>query len=143
MPRMGYLVASLAAICWGFVYAQTQTIVDKISPIAALSSFYIIGAIVLAPAFIINHKDVTQLVIANPGNFFISVAASIVAEFLIIWSISLLGGAEAAFIEISYPLWTVLFSILLVKFIPNIQVILGGILIMIGSYIISKYSGLN
>jgi drug/metabolite transporter (DMT)-like permease len=65
------------------------------------------------------------------------------AEFLIIWSISLLGGAEAAFIEISCPLWTIVFSFLLLKFVPNAQVIFGGILIIIGSYIISKYSGIT
>lgn len=143
MPKLGYLVASLAAICWGFVYAQTQTILDKISPVAALSSFYMIGAVLLAPAFFINQKEITSLILTNPGNFFLTIATTILAEFLIIWSISLLGGAEAAFIEISYPLWTIVFSFLLLKFVPNAQVIFGGILIMIGSYIISKYSGIT
>jgi uncharacterized membrane-anchored protein len=56
VPKLGYLVASLAAICWGFVYAQTQTILDKIYPVAALSSFYMIGAVLLAPAFFLIKK---------------------------------------------------------------------------------------
>ena len=130
----------MAAICWGFVYAQTENILEKMSPIASLASFYIFGGIFLFPFFILNRKEIFNTITTNTGNFFLTAAMTMVAEFLIIWSISLLGGSEAAFMEVSYPLWTVLFSLIILGSIPNIHTILGGILIMIGSYVISKYS---
>lgn len=140
MSRYGHLVAIMAAICWGFVYAQTENILEKMSPIASLASFYIFGGIFLFPFFILNRKEIFNTITTNTGNFFLTAVMTMVAEFLIIWSISLLGGSEAAFMEISYPLWTVLFSLIILGSIPNIHTILGGILIMIGSYVISKYS---
>ena len=141
MMKNGYLVAALASVCWGYVYAQTENILEKMSPMAALASFYVFGGIFLFPFFIINKKEIFNTVTTNPGNFFSTAIMIMAAEFLIIWSISLLGGSEAAFMEISYPLWTVLFSLIILGVFPNIQTILGGILIMIGSYIISKFSG--
>jgi drug/metabolite transporter (DMT)-like permease len=140
VSRYGHLVAIMAAICWGFVYAQTENILEKMSPIASLASFYIFGGIFLFPFFILNRKEIFNTITTNTGNFFLTAVMTMVAEFLIIWSISLLGGSEAAFMEISYPLWTVLFSLIILGSIPNIHTILGGILIMIGSYVISKYS---
>ena len=137
----GHIVAALAAICWGYVYAQTENILEKMTPIAALASFYAFGGIILFPLFLINKKEIFNVVTTDTGNFFSMAIMTMAAEFLIIWSISLLGGSEAAFMEISYPIWTVLFSLIILGSVPNIQVIFGGILIMVGSYIISKFSG--
>lgn len=137
----GHIVAALAAICWGYVYAQTENILEKISPIAALASFYIFGGVILLPLFIYSKKEIFNAVTTDTSNFFSMAIMTMVAEFLIIWSISLLGGSEAAFMEISYPIWTILFSLIIFGSIPNIQVIFGGILIMVGSYIISRFSG--
>jgi drug/metabolite transporter (DMT)-like permease len=137
----GHIVAALAAICWGYVYAQTENILEKMTPIAALASFYVFGGIILFPLFLINKKEIFNAVTTDTSNFFSMAIMTMAAEFLIIWSISLLGGSEAAFMEISYPIWTVLFSLIIFGSVPNIQVIFGGILIMVGSYIISKFSG--
>jgi drug/metabolite transporter (DMT)-like permease len=141
MVKYGHLVALLAAVCWGYVYAQTENILEKMSPIASLSTFYVIGGILLFPLFILNKKEIFTTALTSPGSLFSTALIIMAAEFLIIWSISLLGGYEAAFMEISYPLWTVIFSVIILGLTPNIQTIFGGLLIMIGSYIISKFSG--
>ncbi len=59
-----------------------------------------------------------------------------VADILIMWSIYLLGGTEAGLIEVSYPLWTAIFSYLWYKKSLPTTSILGGILIMLGIYLI-------
>lgn len=141
MNKFGILIANLAAICWGYVYAQTENIMEKMSPIASLASFYVFGGIFLFPLFLLNRKEIFDVATNHSFNFFSTAIIIMLAEFLIIYSIKLMGGSEAAFIEISYPFWTVLFSFLIFKSAPNPYTIFGGVMIMIGSYFISKNSG--
>lgn len=141
MNKIGILIANLAALCWGYVYSQTENIMEKMSPLASLSSFYVFGGIFLFPLFILNKKEIVDVSTNHSFEFFSTAIAIMIAEFLIIYSIKLLGGVEASFIEISYPLWTVLFSFFIFRSLPNINTVMGGILIMIGSYFIAKNSG--
>ncbi len=138
MNKAGIIIANLAAICWGFVYAQTEAVVNKLSPLTTLSAFYIFGAIILSPVFIMNKHEILSLDKNGIKELGLAVIGTMIAELLIIYSIKFLGGSEASFIEISYPLWTIIFSMILLKSYPNYQMIAGGIMIMIGSYIISR-----
>jgi drug/metabolite transporter (DMT)-like permease len=58
------------------------------------------------------------------------------AALSILASIQLLGAGKSAVLEISYPLFVAVFSVLLFKGQLQSQVVLGGIFIFIGSAII-------
>lgn len=141
MKNYGFLIANLAAICWGYTYAQTENLLEKISPIAYLASSYLFGTIIFLPFLILKKDEIKNVVVNNTFDFFSTAVVITLAELFIIWSISLMGGTESAFIEVSYPIWTILFTFLILKTMPSLPVMMGGALIMIGSYIISRYSG--
>jgi drug/metabolite transporter (DMT)-like permease len=138
MRKLGMLVALAAAVSWGFVYATTQEIVDRLPPIAALAMIYWLGAIALLPVAIWHGPAIVADVVQNPGPTTMLLASVVVAEFFIIWSIQLLGGVDAGLIEISYPVWTMLFLFLLKNERPTLHTVLGALLVMLGLGILAK-----
>lgn len=130
--KPGMIVAMLAALAWGFVYAATEKIVERMNPVSAIVSFYAAGVFLTLPLLVLNRADIVQGISADPKTFFATTVAIMGAEFLIVWSISLLGGTEAALVEVSYPLWTALFLFLLYGQKPSWEVFVGGVLIMAG-----------
>jgi drug/metabolite transporter (DMT)-like permease len=138
MRKLGMLVALAAAVSWGFVYATTQEIVDRLPPIATLAMIYWLGAIALLPVAIWHGPAIVADVVQNPGPTAMLLASVVVAEFFIIWSIQLLGGVDAGLIEISYPVWTMLFLFLLKNERPTLHTVLGALLVMLGLGILAK-----
>lgn len=141
-----YFYAIFAAVVWGLDYSLGERIVQaKISPITILSLQMLIGSIIfLAVGWrnhwttdihnILHNKELLWLVLAtlitfNMGNLFI---------FL---SIQAKNATLACFIELSYPIFTILFTWLLFKNNHfNLYSIAGGILIFSGVCIMSLFS---
>lgn len=68
----------------------------------------------------------------------ISTILAIVANFFIFSSIKLLDASTASILEISYPFFVILFTMLFFRTVPNLYFFLGAVLIFFGSLIIIK-----
>jgi drug/metabolite transporter (DMT)-like permease len=141
--KLGLVVATVAAIAWGYVYATKDNLVQSMNPLSLLAAFYITGAVILLPVAVYNRADMMGGVLANPNEFATAVVGVLVAEICIIWSISLLGGLEAGLVEVSYPIWTALALYLFYGKTPSMGTVLGGALVMTGIAVIalSKSAG--
>jgi len=139
--RLGVIVATVAAVGWGYVYATMQQVTERMSPVAALTAYYVYGGILLLPVFVLRWGEIQSGIVADPRTFVLSASAVLVAEFAILWSVSLLGGADAGLIEVSYPLWTMLFLFLILGERPSMASMAGGTLIMAGIIVIARWGG--
>lgn len=139
--RLGMLVATVAAVGWGYVYATMQQVTERMSPVAALAAYYAFGGLLLAPFAVARWGEIYAGVAADPRTFFLSASAVLVAEFAILWSVSLMGGADAGLVEVSYPLWTMLFLFLILGERPSTASLVGGVLIMSGIFVIGRWGG--
>ncbi len=138
MRKTGMLIALCAAISWGYVYATTQEVVERLPPIATLAMIYWLGALLLTPVAYWYGPDILWDVMKYPTSTASTVLAVIVAEFFIIWSIQLLGGVDAGLVEISYPVWTMMFLYLLKDQKPSIESIVGAVLVGAGLLLLSR-----
>jgi len=138
MRKLGMLVALAAAVSWGFVYATTQEVVDRLPPIATLAMIYWLGGIALLPVAFWHGPAIVADVVQNPGPVAMLLISVVVAEFFIIWSIQLLGGVDAGLVEISYPLWTMLFLYLLKDQKPSVETIAGAVLVGAGLLLLAR-----
>lgn len=138
MRKTGMLIALLAAIAWGYVYATTQEVVERLPPIATLAMIYWLGAIVLTPVAYWYGPEILWDVMRYPTSTASTVFSVIVAEFFIIWSIQLLGGVDAGLVEISYPVWTMMFLYLLKGQKPSTESIVGAVLVGAGLLLLSR-----
>lgn len=132
MRYLGILISTFAAITWGFVYASTEKVLEKMSPISSVALFYYIGAVIMLPLIITNKQEIIQGLTLAPKELLFTTIMILLAEFLIMWSISLLGGTDAALIEVSYPIWTAIFLYLFSGKSVSFETIIGGIFIFTG-----------
>lgn len=139
--RLGMVVATVAAVGWGYVYATMQQLTERMSPVATLAAYYVAGGVALAPFAVARWSEIQAAVAADPRTFWSSTAAVVVAEFAIIWSVSLMGGASAGLVEVSYPLWTAVFLYLVLGERPTVATLLGGTLILAGTFVIGRWGG--
>jgi drug/metabolite transporter (DMT)-like permease len=135
--RFGVLVAAAAGLLWGYVYATKDNLLQSVHPLGMLAAFYIAGTVVLAPVAFYFRHDMVQIATTNTHEFVTAVAAILLAEFCIMWSIALLGGTDAGLIEVCYPLWTALFAYLVYNKTPSTGTLVGGLLIMAGIAVIA------
>lgn len=135
--KFGVVVATVAAIAWGYVYATKDNLVQSMNPLSLMAAFYLTGAVLLLPVAFFNRADMMNGVLANPSEFATAVVGILVAETCIIWSISLLGGTEAGLVEVSYPIWTALALYLFYGKAPSTGTMLGGALVMAGIAVIA------
>ena len=139
--RFGVVVATVAAVGWGYVYATMQQVTERMSPVAALAAYYAFGGLLLAPFAVARWSEIHAGVAADPRSFVLSASAVLVSEFAILWSVSLMGGADAGLIEVSYPLWTMLFLFFILGERPSMASLAGGTLIMAGIVVIARWGG--
>ena len=137
MKYLGIIISTLAAITWGFVYANTEKVLEKMSPISSVALFYYLGAIILLPFLLSHRQDMIQGALLAPKELIFTTVMILLAEFFIMWSISLLGGTEAALIEVSYPIWTAIFLYFLSGKEISFNTFIGGIFIFTGVIFIS------
>lgn len=109
------------------------------SPIAAMTAYYLFGSILLLPFLFTRWKEIVGGISADRIVFVSSASAVMLSEFTILWSVSLLGGTAAGIIEVSYPVWTAIFLYLILGEMPTLGTIIGGIMILSGIAVIGKF----
>jgi drug/metabolite transporter (DMT)-like permease len=137
--NIGFLYAIGAAIIWGLVYTIDQRILINMSPITLIFANAIISLIVLLPFVFFDHGSIKTFIGSGKWNIVLVVASvllAILANFCIFSGIKLVGASAASIIEIMYPFFVVLFSFILLRAAPSLSIIIGGILIFIGSAVI-------
>lgn len=143
MNFLGYIFAIGSAVCWGMVYTLDQKIVSKISPVSLLFFSYLLSILFLLPLMLFEDNSFKVFFSSgkiNLGLVFVSTFLTVVASLLILNSIKLLNASTASILEISYPVFVVLFSYLLYRQLINWQFALGAALVIIGTAIIIRYN---
>ncbi|MFA5155653.1 MAG: EamA family transporter [Patescibacteria group bacterium] len=135
----GFIFAIGAAILWGLVYTIDQKILHNTSPMALLFVDSLLTALLVLPFLFFDHGSIKALLSSGRLNWTLIISSLLLAalaNFLIFSGIKLIGASAASMIEITYPFFVVLFSILILRSQPNICFYLGGALVFIGSAII-------
>lgn len=143
MDTTGIIFAVLASITWGMVYTIDQKILTNMSPILwlAISSFVI--AILMLPVIILNREEVRIILHSGKSNLLLILFSQILiatSTFFIFSSIKHLGAATASIFEITYPLFVVVFSLIMFGGNINIYFWLGSALIFAGSIVLVRLS---
>jgi drug/metabolite transporter (DMT)-like permease len=138
----GFIYAIGAAVTWGLVYTIDQKILLNTSPIALLFLDSIITAIIILPFMFFDHGAIKTLIHSGKSNItliILSIVFALLANFFIFSAIKSIGASSASIIEIAYPFFVVLFSIIFFQVAPSLPFFIGGLLIFIGSAIITYF----
>ena len=141
MHSYGYALAILASVLWGLTYCLDERVLANLSAfklyfLHCLCGVVIAGAILMfqghSPASLVRI-DTAAVSLPLIGLTLVTATA---AALSILGSIQLLGADTSAVLEISYPLFVALFSVLLFQGQLQFEVVLGGVFIFIGAAII-------
>lgn len=138
----GYLFALLAAVFWGLIYAIRQKTLPIISPVGMMFINGIVSLACLTPLVLSNGKHLDSFLKAGWGNIALVLFAAccaLIGTWLMMVSIDKLNASVAALVEISYPLFVVLFCWLFFGTTIGWPVLLGGMMIFGGSAVILIY----
>ena len=141
MTTYGYLLAFLAAVLWGLTYCLDERVLVSLS-VAKLYFFHcLFGLLVAVTILLVQGNSLGSLFLIEPATsslplVILTLATATAAALAILLSIQLLGANTSAVLEISYPLFVVIFSLLLFKEQLQPQVVVGGLFIFLGSAII-------
>ncbi|WP_367606978.1 EamA family transporter [Legionella sp. W05-934-2] len=139
---MWFAFAIFAAILWGFNYALTEKIVNSISPATLLAMEMLIGSVLFSGIsyFTTMKKDV-ELLSTNSNLLLLTLAEVVIvliASYFIVTSITLKNATTAGIVELTYPLFTMVFTWFLFNQVHiNLSVIIGGLFILGGVLVIS------
>lgn len=136
---LGYLLAFMAAVLWGLTYCLDERILASIS-IPKLYFLHSLCGVLVAAAILVSQgtslAGMFHVDRATVPLLAVTLVTATAAAFAILGSIQALGAGTSAILEISYPLFVALFSVLLFKGQLELPIILGGIFIFVGSAII-------
>lgn len=138
---MGFLYAIGAAIIWGLVYVVNGRVLETTPPLILLFLGAVTTAVITFPVLIIRWESVKELVGSSKSTLMLIVLGEVLfvfANFLIFSSIKNLGAPLAATIEISYPFFVALFTLLIFGGTFNVWFWVGASLIFAGSFVIIK-----
>ncbi|WP_454782185.1 DMT family transporter [Legionella sp. WA2022007384] len=138
---MWFTFAIFAAILWGFNYALAEKILNSISPITLLALEMTIGAILFTGiSFFTTMKRDIQILTTDSSLLLLTgaeIAIVLIASYFIATSITLKNATIAGIVELTYPIFTIIFTWFLFNQVHvNFSVILGGLLIFIGVLVI-------
>ena len=138
----------LASICWGASYVIAEILLKKnnipYSIILLSTSIFTFGFWIFLNVFT-QSSVITSLksVFSNNTVLAMILINSILIVLALIFTYMAIGEKNAAlvtFLEISYPVFVVLFSLLLIpNFILNVYHVIGFVLIFSGAMILSMY----
>lgn len=140
---MWIIYAICAAITWGLSYSLDERILqNKISPITLLFfQTFLAFFVYLGILFFKNTTSEFLLINSKKENYWLLSAAAIcamVGNIFICFSIKEKNATLAAILELTYPLFTIVFTYLLFKQVHlSAGVVFGGILILAGAAVIS------
>ena len=141
MNYSGYVLAVLASVLWGLTYCLDERVLASLS-VFKLYFLHCLCGVLVSAAIMLAQGD-------SPGSLLrfdtksaslplvgLTLVTATAAALSILGSIQLLGAGKSAVLEISYPLFVALFSVLLFQGHLSLPVVLGGGFIFIGAAII-------
>lgn len=141
MNLSGLVLAVVAAILWGLTYCLDERVLASLSVFKLYFLHCVCGALV-AGVILVAHTGSPATLFsldastASPALIGLTLVTATAAALSILGSIQLLGASKSAVLEISYPLFVALFSVLVFNGQLQLPVVVGGIFIFIGSAII-------
>jgi len=141
MNPYGFGLAVLASILWGLTYCLDERLLSSLSVVKlyflhCLCGVLVAGVVMLlqgTPPAALFWIDTAKASLPLVGLTLLTATA---ATLSILGSIHFLGANKSAVLEISYPLFVALFSVLFFKGQLQMPVVVGGVFIFIGSAII-------
>jgi len=139
--NLGFILAVCASVLWGLTYCLDERVLSNLSVYKLYFLHCVCGALVAGSVLLLQgHSPATLFAFDTAKSSLALVGLTLVtataAALAILGSIQLLGANKSAVLEISYPLFVALFSLLLFKSPLQLPVVVGGIFIFIGSAII-------
>ncbi len=134
---MWFIYAISAAILWGLNYSLSEKIGERISLITLVALEMLLGAVLIGLyAYFTTLKTDLVTLWANPSLMrltLIELVVVMVASVAIVLSIQSKNATTAGLIELSYPLFTILFTwVLFHEHHLNLATVIGSILIGLG-----------
>lgn len=141
MNSLGFGLAVLASILWGLTYCLDERVLASLSVFKLYFLHCLCGVLVAGVVLLIQGSSPAALFSIDTAKSSLplvglTLITATAAALSILSSIQLLGAGKSAVLEISYPLFVALFSVLLFKGQLQPQVMLGGAFIFVGSAII-------
>lgn len=138
---MGYFYAVISAILWGLIYTIHQKILTKTSPQLFLVINSIMYLMVVTPFLKSNEVFSLTTDKFNAGLIICTSILSILGSYSILKAIQYLDASRASIIEISYPMFVMLFSWIAYRQQLGWKTLIGGLLVFMGSAIVVLGNG--
>lgn len=145
---MWFILAIGASLFWGLSYVSSEQLYKKVSVLTGFGLTSLFAAIFVLTLSWLNgslEKDFAQISSSKTvfGWLVAAILTTFLAELCIGFSITTKNATLASLIEISYPLFIVLFGWILLRYnYLNTYSVAGGICIMIGVLLVYKSSGI-
>ena len=141
MNYTGFGLAVSASLLWGLTYCLDERVLSSLSVYKLYFLNCVCGALIAGTVLVVQGNSAASLFSIDTTTSSLplvglTLLTATAAALSILGSIQLLGADKAAVLEISYPLFVALFSVLLFKGQLQTPVVIGGIFIFIGSAII-------
>ena len=139
--NLGFVLAVLASVLWGLTYCLDERVLSSVSVFKLYFLHCLCGALVAGTILLIQGVSPAGLFTIDTAKsslplIGLTLVTATAAALSILGSIQLLGANKSAVLEISYPLFVALFSVLFFRGQLQLPVVLGGVFIFIGSAII-------
>ncbi len=126
---MWVVVALLTAVAWGLYYVS----IGQVLKTTDKTVFICLVSVINAPIYFFLASRQPNHTIEFNKWLVIAILSSIIGNFLTFWAVELKSATHAAFIEVSYPVWCVLFCYLLLGEVHlTWKSLVGGLIILIG-----------
>lgn len=138
----GFLLAVLASVLWGLTYCLDERVLSSLSVFKLYFLHCLCGTVVAGAILLLQGVSPAGLVTIDTSKtglplIGLTLVTATAAALSILGSIQLLGASKSAVLEISYPLFVALFSVLLFKGQLELSVVIGGVFIFIGAAVIA------
>lgn len=138
----GFIYAFGTAIIWGLTYTIEQKMLTALSPTMILFTNSVIASLIMLPFIFFGDSSIKAFIVYSKANLIIvalSIILPIIANILLLTAIKSLGASTASIIEIAYPFFVVIFSLIFFRVSPSLSFYIGGLFIFIGSSIIAYF----
>lgn len=141
MTFYGYVLAVLASVLWGLTYCLDERLLSSLSVVKLYFLHCLCGVLVAGAVMLLQGTSPAAMLSIDTANASLPLVAltlltATAATLSILGSIQFLGANKSAVLEISYPLFVALFSVLFFKGQLHLPVVVGGVFIFVGSAII-------
>ncbi len=138
---LGNALIVLNCVCFAVFSIYNKTLVRKHSPLAITAATYLLGAVLLLPVFLAFDTAPSALAL-TPSSwliiFFLGVFCSGVAYFLWVYALSTATVSKASAFIYLLPLFSILFSALMLGETVTIYLLAGALLIIFGVVLIER-----